>query len=180
MLYYKKKIDKLKAEQVTAIKTRQGLITKLKSIKVGLDFERKRRIKRASFNNEEDRFEQDRAALKTIKENTTLSQVPLRREDFDFGEAESGSIKILKNVNNVENGYYVIIATHAKKAKRDEFLRKAVASGRNDINFFYDVNTSRYYIYYIKSDSIKNATAKMKLEASKPYNNNMSIIKIEN
>ena len=180
MLYYKKKIDKLKAEQVTAIKTRQGLITKLKSIKVGLDFERKRRIKRASFNNEEDRFEQDRAALKTIKENTTLSQVPLRREDFDFGEAESGSIKILKNVNNVENGYYVIIATHAKKSKRDEFLRKAVASGRNDINFFYDVNTSRYYIYYIKSDSIKNATAKMKLEASKPYNNNMSIIKIEN
>ena len=180
MLYYKKEIEQLKSEQAIALKTKSDLESQLETIKVALDYERKRRIKRASFNNEEDRYQQDRAVLNAIKRNTPFSETPFTVDDFDFGEAQNSGIQILKDVQNVENGYYLIVAVHTDKAKRDAFLTKTVASGRTDIDFFYDVNTSRYYIYYKKSDSIESANESVKQKDNKPYNNSMSIVKIEN
>ncbi|MCB0448193.1 MAG: PorP/SprF family type IX secretion system membrane protein [Gelidibacter sp.] len=179
-LYYKNTIKRLKAEQLTALETKTALTATLEDIKVATEYERKRRIKRAAYDNEEDKYFQDRAALNVIKQNTRLSSEPLRAEDFDSGEEQSDNIQILKNVKNVENGYYLIIAVHNDVDKRDDFLRKAVASGRNDIDFFYDVNTSKYYIYYQKFDSIEAANEALKSKGSKPYNGKLSVVKIEN
>jgi hypothetical protein len=55
-----------------------------------------------------------------------------------------------------------------------------VASGQADVNFFYDVNTSKYYIYYEKFDSIEEAQKAIEAKGSKPYNGKMSMVKIEN
>ncbi|WP_104735916.1 PorP/SprF family type IX secretion system membrane protein [Hanstruepera ponticola] len=178
-LFYKKTIQKLKSEQATAIKTKTDLEAQLIDIKVATDYERKRRIKRAAYKNEEDRYSQDRATLKAIKENTELSSEPLTKDDFDFGEERSGNIEIMKNVANVDEGYYMILAVHNDVSKRDEFLRKAVASGESNINFFYDVNTSKYYIYANKFDNINEANQAQKTKGLKAYNNKMSIVKIE-
>lgn len=179
-VYYQKALSKLKSEQRTAINTRARLLSSLEQINVATEFERKRRIKRALYDNEQDRFTQDKAVLNSIKQNTPLSSEPLTAEDFDFGEEQSDNIKILKNVNNIENGFYVILAVHNDVAKRDEFLRNAVAAGEKNINFFYDVNTSKYYIYYESFDNIQAANNAMKQKGSKPYNANISLVKIEN
>ncbi|WP_179344970.1 PorP/SprF family type IX secretion system membrane protein [Winogradskyella ursingii] len=180
MLYYKKEIKRLTAEQLKAIQTKASLDAQLETIRVATEFERRRRIKRAAFDNEEKRYTQDRAVLKSLKENTALTSTPFKASDFDFGEKQSENIKILKNVNNVEDGYFLVIAVHNDLAKRDEFLKKVIASGRNNVDFFYDVNTSNYYIYYDKFDSIGAATEGMKTKGNRPYNVNMSLIKIEN
>ncbi|MEZ4855801.1 MAG: PorP/SprF family type IX secretion system membrane protein [Gelidibacter sp.] len=180
-LYYKNTIERLKAEQFKAIQTKTSLTTSLDAIKEATEFERKRRIKRAVYNNEEDRFEQDIATLNAIKRNTELSSVPLKADDFDFGEEQSNNnIQILKNVKHVDNGYYIIIAVHNNIEKRDEFLTKAVSAGQSNIDFFYDVNTSKYYIYYEKFDTIEAANDALKSKGNKPYNSKMSIVKIEN
>lgn len=179
-LYYKNTIERLKAEQFKAIQTKTSLTTSLDAIKEATEFERKRRIKRAVYNNEEDRFVQDKATLNAIKRNTELSSVPLKADDFDFGEEQSNNIQILKNVKHVDNGYYLIIAVHNDISKRDEFLTKAVSAGQSNIDFFYDVNTSKYYIYYEKFDSIEAANDALKSKGNKPYNSKMSIVKIEN
>src|SRR5690606_17595771 len=133
-LYYQKALKKLKAEQLTAIKTKSDLEARLEDIKVATDFERKRRIKRAAYKNEEDRYAQDKAALVNIKQTTAVSSVPPKSEDFDFGEERSNNIQILKNIKNVEEGYYVILAVHSDVSKRDDFLTKVVASGQNNID----------------------------------------------
>jgi len=179
-LFYKKNIDKLKAEQLTALSTKESLSASLKTIKVATDIERKRRIKRAAYDSEQDRFIQDKNTLERLKNNTELSTVPLNAEDFDFGEEQTGNIQILKNVKNIDNGYYLILAVHTDIAKRDDFLRKAVASGITDIDFFYDVNTSKYFIYHQKYNSIEPANDALESKGSKPYNGNLSIVKIEN
>jgi len=101
-------------------------------------------------------------------------------EDFDFGEKQSSNIKILKNVKNVNNGYYLILAVHNDKAKRNDFVRQVIQSGRSDVDFFYDVKTSNYYIYNDKYDSINEANRALEAKGNKPYNINMSIVKIEN
>ena len=180
MLYYKKTIEKLKSEQITIIQSKEILISKLEAIKLATEFERRRRIKRALYDNEEDRYVQDRATLNAIKQNTDFSSESINKEDFDFGEEQSSNIQILKNVKNVENGYYLIVAVHNDIAKRDEFLTKIIASGRKDVDFFYDVKTSKYFIYYKKFDFIEGANEALKSKGSKPYNGKMSIVKIEN
>jgi hypothetical protein len=179
-LYYQNAIKKLKAEQAKAIQTKSNLISNLEDINVATEFERKRRIKRAAYDNEQDRYMQDRATLSIIKQNTKSSSVTLSKEDFDFGEEQSSNIQILKNVKNIENGYYMIVAVHNDLDKRDEFVTKVVASGRKDIDFFYDVNTSKYYIYYNRFESIEEANDALKSKGNTPYNGKMSIVKIEN
>ena len=73
----------------------------------------------------------------------------------------------------------ITIPVHTDVEKRDEFLRKAVKSGRSDIDFFFDVNTSKYYIYYKKFNNISEAKTALNAKGNKPYNSKMSMVKIE-
>lgn len=179
-LYYQKALEELKTEQATVIRTKASLLSSLEEIKVATDFERKRRIKRAVYNNEEDRYKQDRAVLNAIKNNTSINSSSFNASDFDFGEKQSNNIKIIKNVNNQDNGFYIILAVHNDIQKRDEFLTKTVASGLRDVDFFYDVTSSKYYIYSKKYDSIEAANEAIKSKGNEPYNSQASIVKIEN
>ncbi|MFD1162098.1 PorP/SprF family type IX secretion system membrane protein [Hwangdonia seohaensis] len=178
--FYFKAIQDLKTEQMQALNTKDRLLSTLETIKVATEIERKRRIKRAAYDNEEDRYLKDRAALNQIKQFTPVASEPLAPEDFDSGEAHSSSIQIVKDVKNTESGYYVVLGVHSDVAKRDEFLRKAVAAGQANIDFFFDVNTSKYYIYYQKFDDIESARNAMSLKGSEPYNQNMFMVKVEN
>ena len=179
-LFYKKEIKRLQSEQLKANEAKSKLDLKLEAIKVATEFEKRRRIKRAAFNNEDDRYSQDRARLKNLRETTALAETPYKAEDFDFGEAQGNSIKILKNINHIESGFYLIIAVHNDVKSRDEFLRKVIASGRTNVDFFHDVNTSKYYIYYDKVDDISSANSALESKGNRPYNGKMTIVKIEN
>ena len=100
-------------------------------------------------------------------------------DNLDFGEKRSDNIQILKNVAKTENGYYLIVAVHNTPEDRDDFLKKVVASGNSEIDFFYDVNTSKYYIYTKKFENLGDANNAVSTKQNKVYNENMSIIKIE-
>ncbi|WP_138433960.1 PorP/SprF family type IX secretion system membrane protein [Winogradskyella algicola] len=179
-LFYRKKIEDLKLKQAEAKTLRIQLDNRLELIKEATEFEKRRRIKRAAYDNEQDRYSQDRAMLQNIKRTTKPAETQYTSEDFDFGQEQSENIKILKNVSNTESGYYLIIAVHSDINKRNEFLTKVVASGRANVDFFYDVNTSKYYIYYSKFDSISAANKAMEDKGNRPYNVKMSLVKIEN
>ncbi len=176
---YQTTINELKSVQSQTISTKENLVSKLEQIKVATEFEKKRRIKRATYENVDDKYAKDRARLNQIKNNTSLSTVQLTASDFDNGEEQS-NIQIIKDVKNVESGYYLVIAVHSNVAKRDDFLTKAVAAGQSKIDFFYDVNSSKYYIYYENFDNIQEANNALNAKGSKPYNSKMSIVKIEN
>ncbi|REE25956.1 type IX secretion system PorP/SprF family membrane protein [Winogradskyella pacifica] len=179
-LFYKKEIKRLQSEQLKANEVNTQLETKLEAIKVATEFEKRRRIKRAAFNSEDDRYTQDRAKLKNIRETTPLAETPLKAEDFDFGESQGNNIKILKNIKHIESGYYLIIAVHSDTKSRDEFITKVIASGKTNVDFFHDVNTSKYYIYYDKVNDIGSANKALEAKGNRPYNGKMSIVKIEN
>ncbi|MBC2845128.1 PorP/SprF family type IX secretion system membrane protein [Winogradskyella flava] len=178
-LFYKDKIKRLTQEQLKSVKVKEQLEAKLETIRVATEFEKRRRIKRAAYTNEEDRYAQDRAILQNIKRTTQLADTPYTSDDFDFGEAQGDNIQILKNVKNVESGYYLIIAVHSDVKKRNDFVKKVMASGRSDVDFFFDVNTSKYYIYYDKYKDIGQANSAMSSKGNRPYNINMTLVKIE-
>ncbi|ULC58062.1 PorP/SprF family type IX secretion system membrane protein [Flaviramulus sp. BrNp1-15] len=178
--YYLKAIQDLKSEQLQAIRVKENLVSRLDDIKVATEFERNRRIKRAAYDNEEVRYNKDRAALNTIKLNTAVSSVPLVEEDLDFGEERGNNIEIVKDIKNIENGYYLVLAVHSDASKRDEFLTQVVASGRSDIDFFFDVSTNKYYIYYQKFDDVGRARSAIESKGNEAYNSKISLVKIEN
>ncbi|NRD23690.1 PorP/SprF family type IX secretion system membrane protein [Winogradskyella litoriviva] len=179
-LFYKNEIDKLKSEQQKAIDAKIELDARLETIRIATEFEKRRRIKRAAFNSEEDRYNQDRSLLQNIKKTTSLNETAYTAEDFDSGEDLGNSIVILKNIKNVESGYYIIIAVHSDVTRRNDFVTKVVSAGRTDIDFFHDVSTSKYYIFYEKFNNIQDANNALKNKGNRPYNNKMSIVKIEN
>ncbi len=179
-LFYRKKIENLKLKQAEAKTLRLQLNNRLELIKEATEFEKRRRIKRAAFDNEQDRYAQDRAMLQNIKRTTKPTETAYTSDDFDFGQQQSENIQILKNVRHTESGYYLIIAVHSDIKKRNEFITKVIASGRTNVDFFYDVNTSKYYIYYNKFDSISTANKAMEDKGNRPYNVKMSLVKIEN
>ncbi|QXP58808.1 PorP/SprF family type IX secretion system membrane protein [Olleya sp. HaHaR_3_96] len=178
--YYNETMERLESEQKEAIDTKAKLEQKLADIKISTEYERRRRIKRAVFDNEDERYKQDRTALKNIKDFTIPSTTAPIASEFDFGEKQSDNIQILENVNKEESGYYLVLAVHKDINKRNDFLTKAVKAGLNDINFFYDVNTSKYYIYYQKFDYFPEAQNALKNKGNKAYNSNMSILNIKN
>jgi hypothetical protein len=176
---YLKSIDRLKAEQTASVQSNSKLVQTLENIKVAVEIEKKRRIKRANSLSDTDRLAQDQATLKRIKETTKVSATPLKESDFDFGEEQS-NMQIMKRVSNTPSGYYMIMAVHKDIAKRDAFLTKAVASGMKNVAFYYDANTSSYYIYSTMFDNFQEAQQEMKSKASNPSTSKMVIIKVEN
>ena len=175
---YLKSIDQLKAEQAVSVQSNSKLVQTLENIKVAVEIEKKRRIKRANSLNDTDRLAQDQATLKRIKESTKVSATPLKESDFDFGEEQS-NMQIMKRVSNTPSGYYMIMAVHKDIAKRDAFLTKAVASGMKNVSFYYDANTSSYYIYSTMFDNLQEAQQEIKAKASNPSTSKMVIIKVE-
>ncbi|OOG73204.1 type IX secretion system membrane protein PorP/SprF [Flavobacterium sp. A45] len=175
---YLKTIENLKAEQAKAEQSNAMMAAKLEQIKVETEIEKKRRIKRAASLNDQDRYTQDLATLKRIKETTKVSTTPLKPEDFDFGESQS-NMQIIKNNKNVESGYYVILAVHTDAQKRDAFVTKTVAAGQKEVNFFYDASSSKYFIYEAMFDNLDEATQALGEKGKKPYNGKMVIVKIQ-
>ncbi|MCK0109984.1 PorP/SprF family type IX secretion system membrane protein [Flavobacteriaceae bacterium S0825] len=179
--YYRDAIQQLKDEQEQSLRSKASLVSRLEKIDLDLEFERNRRIKRALYDNEEDRYEKDRATLNQIKQSTEIGGNRLLNEgDFDFGEERVlDNIQIVKDVKHVDEGYYVVLAVHNDVDKRDEFLTKVISAGQPKIDFFYDINSSKYFIYYEKFQSIDEARKAIQLDNGKPYNSKMSIVKIE-
>jgi len=179
--YYSNTIQQLKNEQEQSLRAKTTLVSRLEKIDVDLEFERNRRIKKALFDNEEDRYQKDRITLNQIKQSTDIgTNRLLKEEDFDFGEERVlDNIQIVKDVKNIDQGYYVVLAVHSDVNKRNEFLTKAISAGQANVDFFYDVNSSKYFIYYEKFSNIETAKKAMQASNSLPYNSKMSIVKIE-
>ena len=176
----KKTLNELKTKQAEAKLMNTQLESRLEAINLAIEFEKRRRIKRAEFDNEKERYEQGRERLKYLKESTDLEVTKYKIEDFNFGAQATNNIQILKNVNYTESGYYIVLAIHDDVKDRDDFIKKVIASGESEVDFFYDVNTGKYYIYINTYLSIQNANNQMNNKGTEPYKNKLSIVKIEN
>jgi hypothetical protein len=171
---------RLKAEQAKILETRAKLISNLNDIKAAIDFERSRRIRKAAFDNQQDRYNKDKAALARIKQTAATKDVQYTEADFDFGQEKSTNIQIVKNILNEKPGYYMVLAVHTDVNKRDAFVTKVVESGEKNVNFFFDVNTNKYFIYVNKYNSIDGARKALLNKKDVPYNSEMSLVKIDN
>jgi type IX secretion system PorP/SprF family membrane protein len=173
-------IEKYKLEQAKIEAQKSELISKIEEIKVQTEIEKKRRIKLAISENSDSRYTKDRETLNAIRANTPKSNKMLTISDFDFGDVDQSGIQIFKNIENLQTGYYLVLAAHKDTAKRDEFLTKTVASGQPKIDFFYNVEDTKYYVFFENYATLNDAQRAFQQKGNKPYNAKMVIVKIEN
>ena len=175
---YASELSKLKADKAEQERKSVELLAKLENIKAEIAIERKRKIKQANFDSDANKYAKDRESLKQIKLRTTPTGLTYKPEDFDSGEQQSG-IQIVKNISNLEVGFYLVVASHKDEAKRDAFVVKAIQAGQKNIDYFYNANNGTYYIYYQSASDINEATSMAATKGSKPYNAKMNIISVE-
>ncbi|OWP79126.1 hypothetical protein BWG23_00905, partial [Flavobacterium oreochromis] len=176
---YLKTIEKLKQDKARSEEESRQLIIKLEDIKTQTEIEKRRRIKRANFEDASAKYQKDRATLSQIKSSIKPTGQIFKSSDFDYGDSDQINMQIVKNVANEKPGFYMVLATHKDETRRDAFIKKAIQAGETNIDFFYDVSTGTYFIYTKHYDEINEADDAMKNKGDKPYNDKMVIIKIE-
>ena len=176
---YARTLEQLKAEKIASDRQNAQLLARLDQIKSEIEVEKKRRIKRATFDSNQTKYIKDRATLKQIKETTSPTGQTYTPADFDFGDEDQANMQIIKNIDNAEGGFYLVVAAHKDEAKRDAFIKKAIQAGQTNIDFFYNVATGTYYIYYQKFSEIQDATSALENKGNKAINAKMVIVKIE-
>ncbi|GAA4967225.1 SPOR domain-containing protein [Algibacter aquimarinus] len=117
--------------------------------------------------------------------NTTDSQIitPEVKQPIDATTSEEYSkgpniIKIIKDIKGVESGFYLIFDVCKDTQKRDDFLTKLRATENQDIDFFFDSESSNYFIYNQKYDTLEAATKALKSNETSPLYNNMFLVKV--
>ncbi|SHI40576.1 PorP/SprF family type IX secretion system membrane protein [Flavobacterium terrae] len=176
---YARTLEQLKAEKLASDKQNAQLLLRLDQIKNEIEVEKKRRIKRATFDSNQTKYVKDRATLKQIKETTSPTGLTYTPADFDYGDEDQANMQIVKNIDNVDGGFYLVVAAHKDEAKRDAFIKKAIQAGQTNIDFFYNVATGTYYIYHQKFSDIQDATSALENKGNKAVNAKMVIVKIE-
>ncbi|MFH4963757.1 SPOR domain-containing protein [Gaetbulibacter sp. M235] len=112
-------------------------------------------------------------------ENNPSSSETKKSNNLDFAESPN-LIKIIKNIKTVESGYYLVLGAYSDTEKRDVFIDELKASSINDVGFFFDSVSNKYFVFYKKFDSLETAKQALQSKANLTYNGKIAIVKVEN
>jgi hypothetical protein len=131
------------------------------------------------------KFQAQNQTANTAKDLTeTDSKNPVKSplkstSNLDFSESPN-IIKIIKNIKTIDSGFYLILGAYADITKRDLFIDDLKSNGINDIGFFFDSVSNKYFIYHKKFDTLDTAKLELQSSATLAYKGRMAIIKVEN
>ncbi|WP_258012178.1 lytic transglycosylase [Flavobacterium psychrophilum] len=190
-------IKNIQTKQEANEKRNKQLFTKIDSLGVQKNIELKRRISKATFYSSEARDYDDKLAQVKLKryqnkavetnkklldnsENKpTAEQIKKALKDHNYSLGKAVKIEILRNLKDIENGYYIIADTFSEAEPRDLLTRKLTDSGEINTGFFYNVNIFSYYVFTKKLKNANEALFEYNLKKENPLYKNMFIVQIE-
>ncbi len=161
-------INKISEVQLGNEKRNENLLTKIEAINNEKNTEVKRKIAKATYYSAEAREFDDKLALVKLQryqKNSTVEDISLAtktpetetiRKDLKQGVYNQNNltkIEVLKNLNELKNGFYLVHEVFTDSKKRDEFAIKLTDFGEKQTSFFFNVNNFSYYVY---SEIIEN------------------------
>ena len=182
---YLQVLNGLKAKKLKIEQSERDLNKRVEEIKIERDIEVRNRIKKAQFDTEKVRNEKDQASL-TAKINQigggVKPTVPAVVDTTKPVANNSGvsDIQIIKNINNVSSGCYLVLDTFDNVDERDSFVATALQSGAVNVQSFFNIYKSLYYVYIAKYTNLNDAIEAQKVKGTTAYNKKMFIVKVEN
>jgi LysM repeat protein len=174
------------------------LFTRIDSIATQKNVELKRRISKATFYGSEAREYDDRMAMAKLKryqkksdiENKQNSKVEEKQpSQQEIKETIKNEIpinkkiartEVLKNLKEVENGYYLVIDVFTDAEPRDKLTMRLTDMGELNTGFFYNVNILSYYVYTKKHKTLEEALYEYKQKVNNPFYEKMFVVQIDN
>ncbi len=191
-------MNKLNTTQLISERRNEALFTKIEAIDAEKKTELKRKITKATFYSSEAREYDDKLALvklqrhqKEIVEskkdvasvNETMpesAEVRKKLNDNVIDNNRPTRIEIIRNLKDLENGFYLVADTFEDAKLRDEFALKISDSGEIQTSFFYNVNNFSYYVYVKKYDTSDEAIYAYNQKINKPNFDKLFIVHIQN
>ncbi len=182
-------IKKLQVEQDKNEKLNQVLLKKVEGINTERESVVKNKMKLATFYSEEARTFDDKMALEKLKRYKKNAEADQKENQFKAPERNAKlavtkdfktiDINVIQNLNEVKNGFYLVLGIFKDTKERDAFIMKLIDNGETNATFFYNVNSFTYYVYAKTYDSINAILKAYKEFESKKYHENMLVVKIE-
>jgi predicted 3-demethylubiquinone-9 3-methyltransferase (glyoxalase superfamily) len=88
-------------------------------------------------------------------------------------------IPIIKGVDNLESGFYSIIGTFSNVSERDIFLNELASKGHSKIDFFFDEDSQKYFVYNKKFTTIEQAKEAFTSKRNSKVTDKISLVKVE-
>ncbi|WP_317235789.1 HU domain-containing protein [Aestuariivivens insulae] len=134
---------------------------------------------RVSHDNTNALNEQDLEKLEEIALNSELNTETTPADDFDFRKSPN-IIPIVKDINGINNGFYLVLDAFKDAAQRDAFIKTLKSKGYPSIRFFFDAQSDYYFVYNETFNDLKMASKALKLKAESPFHDKPFIVKVEN
>ncbi|MBC7640756.1 MAG: LysM peptidoglycan-binding domain-containing protein [Flavobacterium sp.] len=189
-------IYKMQENQTKVDKRNKQLFNKLDSIEVQKKVELKRHINKATFYSSEARDYDDKMALVKLKRHQKQVLETRKNENFeknvstedlkkalinnDANQDKSVNIKVLKNLKDVKNGFYLVVDILKDAEPRDKLVIKLMDSGNVYSSFFYDFNIFSYYVYTRYSEKLDLILYNYKVKEKAPNYEKALIVEIRN
>ena len=93
---------------------------------------------------------------------------------------KSANIKVLKNLNEVKNGFYLVVDIIKEAKPRDELIIKLMDNGHLNTSFFYDFNIFSYYVYTKYAANLNLILKEYQDQEKKPNFDKVIIVEIRN
>ena len=188
-------INKLSDDQLADEKKNDALLAKVTSIDAAKKDELKRKISKAVFYSSEAREYDDKLALvklqryqKTAEENqkdtatteATPEAAEIRKQlnENVIDENSLTKIEVIRNLKELEEGYYIVAHVFDDAAKRDAFAIQLTDAGETKTSFFYNVNTLSYYVYTKVFQTADEAIYEYRAKVNNPLFTNLFIVQI--
>ncbi|WP_339328746.1 SPOR domain-containing protein [Aestuariivivens sediminicola] len=112
-------------------------------------------------------------------ENKSEAKVMTSKEELDISRSPN-IIQILKGVEDVNNGFYLILDAFKDASLRDRFIKTLESEGYANVRFFFDQKSDYFFVYNETFSVSELASKALKLKVNSPNREKMFIVKVEN
>lgn len=182
-------MDKINDDLVNKDEKKDALLDKIDAIDTEQKTVLKRKIARASFYSAEAREYDDKLAMVKLERLQNNMGETVQEEPVALTEirkvlnqnvvGEPTKIEVINNLNELENGFYLVANTFTEATERDDFAVRLSYSGERKTKFFYNINNFGYYVYTDVFKTLDEALFEYKVKPKTELFKNLFIVQIK-
>ena len=101
------------------------------------------------------------------------------RKNPDFYKDEITTMTEIKNLKDVNDGYYIVANNFTEAEPRDAFIQVLYDSGEFGAGFFFNVNTLSYVVYLDQYNTFDGFISALKQKEKNPYYKKIKILRLQ-
>lgn len=189
-------INKLNQSQLANEEKNKVVLTKIEAIDTEKKNELKKKISKATFYSSEAREYDDKLAMVKLQryqrnatdngkevasaeEKIEPTEIRKKLNEVIVDTSKPTNIEIIRNLKELEDGYYLVTKIFPDAKERDEHALKLTDSGETKTSFFYNINNFMYYVYSKAFKTADEAIYEYNLKLSKPLFEGVFIVQIQ-